>query len=224
MGADEFVPMVLLSPVNGETFDACSYFAPPLFQWTLNQPFQKLEIRIFTPANPAKPAKVKVKDPAATQFQMTQSTWKKILKLPGLSGGALNWKLVGTNKGQPIVETNVFTMTIAAPEPAGKSDISPVSKTSLPTMTWGNSCGTKFKAYFSADGVFSKSKKMSFKYQGSIDPNDFFSATLTDKTWLSIRKLIEDVAYGPHIFWKVESWDIIKRYTTTDVMEFTLLP
>jgi len=224
MGADEFVPMVLLSPVNGETFDACSYFAPPLFQWTLNQPFQKLEIRIFTPANPAKPAKVKVKDPAATQFQMTQSTWKKILKLPGLSGGALNWKLVGTNKGQPIVETNVFTMTIVAPEFVGNPVISPVTQSGIPTLTWENSCGTKFKAYFSADSAFSKSKKLSFKYQGSTNPDDPFSAPLSDKTWLSIRNLIGNVAHGPHIFWKVESWDIIKRYKTTDVMEFTLLP
>ena len=60
---------------------------------------------------------------------MTDKTWKKILKLPGLSGGQVNWKLVGTNKGQPIVETNVFTMTIAAPEPAGKPVISPVTQT-----------------------------------------------------------------------------------------------
>ena len=212
------------NPADGEIFTACSYFAPPLFQWTLNEAFQKLEIRIFTPANPAKPAKVKVKDPAATQFQMTQSTWKKILKLPGLSGGELNWKLVGTNKGFPIVESEVFTMTIAAPEFVGNPVISPVTQSGIPTLTWENSCGTKFKAYFSADGVFSKSKKLSFKYPGSTNPDDVFSATLTDKTWLSIRKLIEDVAHGPHIFWKVESWDIIKRYKTTDVMEFTLLP
>ena len=213
-----------ISPADGEIFTACSYFAPPLFQWTLNEAFQKLEIRIFTPANPAKPAKVKVKDPVATQFQMTQSTWKKILKLPGLSGGELNWKIVGTNKGFPAVESEVFTMTIAAPEFVGNPVISPVTQSGLPTLTWENSCGTKFKAYFSADGVFSKSKKLSFKYPGSINPDDVFSATLTDKTWISIRNLIEDVAHGPHIFWKVESWDIIKRYKTTDVMEFTLLP
>ena len=128
MGADEHFfpdPIAPTSPANATTFDACSYFAPPLFQWTLNEAFQKLEIRIFTPANPAKPAKVKVKDPTATQLQMTQATWKKILKLPGLSGGELNWKIVGTNKGLPIVESDVFTMTIAAPEPAGKPDISP---------------------------------------------------------------------------------------------------
>jgi hypothetical protein len=212
------------NPADGETFTACSYYDPPLFQWTLNQAFQKLEIRIFTPANPAKPAKVNVKDPTATQLPMTQATWKKILKLPGLSGGTLNWKIVGTNKGFPAVESEVFTMTIASPDFVGNPVISPVTQSGIPTLTWGNSCGTKFKAYFSADGAFSKSKKLSFKYPGSSNPDNAFSATLTDKTWLSIRKLIEDVAHGPHIYWKVESWDIIKRYKTTDVMEFTLLP
>jgi hypothetical protein len=212
-----------ISPADGEIFTACSYLAPPLFQWTLNEAFQKLEIRIFTPANPAKPAKVKVKDPTATQFQMTQSTWKKILKLPGLSGGALSWKIVGTNKGFPAVESEVFTMTIAAPEPAGKPDISPVSQTSLPTMTWGNSCGTKFKAYFSADSAFSKSKKLSFKYQGSTNPDDVFSAPLDDKTWGAIRKLVGDVA-GSNIYYYVESWDIVKRYQKTPDAYLTLEP
>lgn len=212
------------SPADGETFTACSYYAPPLFQWTLNQAFQKLEIRIFTPSNPAKPVKVKVKDPTATQLQMTQSTLKKVLKLPGLSGGALNWKIVGTNKGLPIVESEVFAMTIAAPEPAGKPDISPVTQSGIPTLTWGNSCATKFKVYFSADSAFSKAKKLSFTDQDPTDNGGAFSATLTDKTWISIRKLIEDIALGPHIYWKVESWDIIKRYQTTDLMEFTLLP
>jgi hypothetical protein len=213
-----------LSPSNGTTFDTCSYFSPPAFGWARNQSFEKLEIHFFTPSNPAKPTKIKLKDPAAPGFPMVDKTWKKILKLPGLSGGQVNWKLVGTNKGQPIVETNVFTMTIATPEFVGNPVISPVTQSGIPTMTWGNSCGTKFKAYFSADGAFSKSKKLSLQYQGSSNHDDVFSATLTDKTWLSIRKLIEDVAHGPHIFWKVESWDIIKRYQTTDVMEFTLLP
>jgi hypothetical protein len=226
MGADEYyiiAPILPVAPAAGSSFDTCSYFAPPPFQWTLNQAFQKLEIQFYITANSAKPTKVKLKDPTSTSFQMTDKVWKKILKLPGLSGGELNWKIVGTNKGQPIVESDVFTMTIAAPEPAGKPDISPVSKTSLPTLTWGNSCGTKFKVYFSADSAFSKSKKLSFKYQGSINSDDVFSAPLDDKTWGAIRKLVEDVA-GSSIYFYVESWDIIKRYQKTPDAYFTLEP
>ena len=116
-----------LNPSNGATFDTCSYFSPPAFGWARNQSFEKLEIHFFTPSNQAKPTKIKLKNPAAAGFPMVDKTWKKILNLPGLSGGQVNWKLVGTNKGQPIVETIVFTMTIAAPEPAGKPDISPLT-------------------------------------------------------------------------------------------------
>jgi hypothetical protein len=90
-------------------------------------------------------------------------------------------------------------------------------------LTWGNSCGTKFKVYFSADSAFSKSKKLSFKYQGSINPDDVFSAPLDDKTWGAIRKLVEDVA-GSSIYFYVESWDIIKRYQKTPDAYFTLEP
>jgi hypothetical protein len=200
------------SPANATTFDTCSYFAPPLFQWTLNQSFGKLELQFYTTASSAKPTKVKLKDPTSTSFQMTDKVWKKILKLPGLSGGELNWKIVGTNKGLPIIESEVSTMTIAAPEPAGKPDIDPLAH----TATWGNSCGTKFKAYFSADSAFSKSKKLSFNYQGSINPDDVFSVILPDKTWASLEKLAEGLVPA-RLYFYVESWDIIKRYQKTDV-------
>jgi hypothetical protein len=212
-----------LSPSNGTTFDTCSYFSPPAFGWARNQSFEKLEIHFFTPSNPAKPTKIKLKDPAARGFAMVDKTWKKILKLPGLSGGQVNWKLVGTNKGQPIVETNVFTMTIAAPEPAGKPDISPVSQASLPTLTWGNSCATKFKVYFGPDRPDGKMKKLSFTDNDPTDNGGIFSVTLTDKTWSAIRKLV-NYETGSPMFFYVESWDVLKRYQITDDVYFTLEP
>ena len=205
-------PILPIAPANGTAFNACSYYNPPLFQWALNDTFQKLEIRIFSPANATKPVKVKVKDPTATQFQMTQALWKKVLRLAGPGEATLQWKIIGSNKGLPIVESDVFTMTIAAPEPAGKPDIDPLNH----IATWGNSCGTKFKAHFSADSAFSKSKKLSFKYQGSTNSDDDFSATLPDKTWVSLEKLVEGLVPA-RLYFYVESWDIIKRYQKTDV-------
>jgi hypothetical protein len=212
-----------LSPSNGTTFDTCSYFSPPAFGWARNQSFGKLELQFYTSANATKPTKVKLKDSTSTSFQMTDKVWKKILKLPGLSGGVLNWKLVGTNKGQPIVETNVFTMTIAAPEPAGKPDISPVSQASLPTLTWGNSCATKFKVYFGPDRPDGKMKKLSFTDNDPTDNGGIFSVTLTDKTWSAIRKLV-NYETGSPMFFYVESWDVLKRYQITDDVYFTLEP
>ena len=218
-----YVPIVPITPVNGKTFDTCSYFSLPNFDWTLGQAFEKVELRFYTSANPTKPTKVKIKDPTVTLFQMTDKIWKKILKLPGFSGGEVNWKVVGMNKGQPVVESEAFTMTIAAPEPAGKPDISPVTQSGIPTITWENSCGTKFKATFGSDAAFTKKKKLSFADQNPQDNGGVYSATLTESTWSAIRKLVNDVA-GSNIYFYVESWDVLKRYQKTGDAYFTLEP
>jgi hypothetical protein len=222
-GGVEPATIEIISPANDSSFDACSYFNPPLFQWSLPDTFRKLELNFYT-TNPAKPTKVKVKDPTVTQLQIPANTWKKILKLPGLSGGEVNFKIVGTNKGQPIVESDVYTMTIAAPEPVESPLINPTSKTGLPpTLTWGNACGTKFKAYFSPDGIFSRKKKLAFTDKDPTDNEGRFTTTLTNGTWNAIRKLVSD-AEGSTIYWYIESWDVIKRYQRIDNMQFTLQP
>jgi hypothetical protein len=213
----------ITSPANGFIFDTCSYFAPPLFQWNLPLTFQKLELQFYTSANPAKPTKVKVKDPAATQLQMPANIWKKILNLPGLSGGELNWKIVGMNKGQPAVESNVYTMTIAAPQPVETPAITPTRQTDLPTLGWGNACATKFKVYFSPDTTFNRKKTLSFTDKNPLDNGEYFSTTLVEGTWNAIRKLINDEA-GLPIYWYVESWDVLKRYQKTGDIQFTLQP
>ena len=214
--------IVPTSPANGETFDTCSYFTLPIFQWDLGKAFQKVELQFYTAANPTKPVKVKVKDPASTELQMRPATWMKILKLPGLSGGEINWKIVGTNKGLPAVESDVFTMSIAEPEPVDTPVITPTSQGGLPTLEWGNACGTKFKAYFSADDTFSKKKTFSFTDKNPIDEGGNYSRTLTSGQWRAIRKLVGDVPGT--IYWYVESWDVIKRYEKTETMNFELVP
>ena len=216
-------PIVPTSPANGTSFDACSYFAPPVFEWTLNQTFQKVEIYFYTSANPTKPTKIKVKDSKSTQLQMTANDWKKILKLPGLAGGDLNWKIVGTNTKQPVVESDVITMTVAAPEPAGKPDIFPVTKAGIPTLTWANSCGTKFKATFGSDALFTKKKLLTFNDKDPTDNTGTFSAVVSKGNWTAIRKLVKEVP-GSSIYWYVESWDVIMRYQKTDTVYFNLEP
>jgi|GEM_PF-1409254 len=211
------------NPENGATFDACSYFDPPVFEWTSSQSFQKLELQFYTPATSAKPFRVKVKDLTVTQLRMLPNIWKKVLKLPGLFGGEVSWKIVGINKGQPPVESEVFTMTIAAPQPVETPVISPTSKTGLPVLGWGNKCGTKFKAYFSSDPTFGKKKKLSFTDQNPLDNAEYFSSTLVERAWNAIRKLVDDQE-GMTLYWYVESWDVIKRYQKTDDMQFTLDP
>ena len=211
------------NPLNGTTFNACSYFTPPLFEWTSNQTFQKLELQFYPSIDPIKPIRVKVKDLSVTQLQMPANTWKKILKLPGLSGGEVSWKIVGTNKGQFPVESEVFAMIIAEPQTVVTPVINPTSKTNLPTLGWGNACATKFKVYFGPDPTFSKKKKLSFTDQNPLDNGEYFSTTLVEGTWNAIRKLVND-AEGSTIYWYIESWDVIKRYQKTGNMQFTLQP
>jgi hypothetical protein len=222
-GGVEPASIEITSPLNGSSFDACSYFNPPLFQWTLPNTFQKLELQFYTNANQAKPTKVKVKNPAATQLVMPAKTWSKILKLPGPSGGELNWKIVGMNKGQDAVESDVFTMTVAAPEPVQNPAISPVNQDSLPTLTWGNACATKFKVYFGPDIPDPKIKKLTFTDQNPLDNGGIFSTTLTEGTWNAIRKLV-DYEAGSSMFFYVESWDVLKRYQKSDDVFFNLGP
>jgi hypothetical protein len=223
-GEDQpYVPIAPITPVNGQAFDVCSYFSPPNFDWALGQAFEKVELQFYTNANSTKPTKVKIKDPTVTQFQMTDKIWKKILKLPGLSGGVVNWKIVGMNKGQEPVESEAFTMSIDAPKTVDTLDITPTNKAGLPTVSWENNCGTKFKATFGSDVSFSKKKTVSFSDQNPVDNGGVFSSALSSGTWASIRKLVGDTE-GSTIYWYVESWDIVKRYTKTDPLSFTLNP
>ncbi len=221
-GGVELARPVTTYPPDDASFDTCSYFGPPLFQWNPNQVFQKVELHFYTEANPTKPVKVKVKDPATTELQMTSSTWKKILALPGLSGGVVNWKIVGIVKGEPPVESIEYTMTIDPPEPF-VPQINPTSQTQLPTLTWENKCATKFKAYFSPDTTFSRKKTLSFTDKDPLDNGEFFSTMLTGGTWNAIRKLVNDEA-GPTIYWYVESWDVLKRYQKIEGERFQLSP
>jgi hypothetical protein len=47
------------------------------------------------------------------------------------------------------------------------------------------------------------------------------SKALTSGQWLRIRKLVGDQP-GARIYWYVESWDTLKRYSVTEVMSFVL--
>jgi hypothetical protein len=210
-------------PSNVDPFDTCSYFDPPLFEWTLPSSFQKLELQFYTSGNEAKPTKVKVKDPAATELLIPANTWKKILGLPGPSGGEVNCKIVGTNKGEPAVESDVYTIRIAAPQPVQSPFISPTNQRELPTLGWGNACATKFKVYFSPDPSFGRKKTLSFTDKDPLDNGEIFSTVLTGGTWNAIRQVVGDVP-GSLIYWYVESWDVLKGYQSIEAEPFTLLP
>jgi hypothetical protein len=147
------------------------------------------------------------------------STWKKILLMPGASGGTVYWRAIGIKSDKSKEESEVRSIIIEPAQSGGSPDISSTSKSVLPTLLWENNCNKKFKVWFGNDSSFTKKKVLSFNV---ADPaENTFATQLTSSQWTGIMKLVNNVI-GSTIYWKVESWDGIKRYAQTEVMSFAL--
>jgi hypothetical protein len=156
-----------------------------------------------------------------TEIQIKASTWKKIMSMPGGGGGAVYWKVIGIKANKETEASDVRSIMMMASQPAGSPEISPTQKSSLPTLSWENNCGKKFKAWFGNDSSFTKKKVLSFTVSNPLDNEGELERQLTVSQWSSIRKLVGD-ASGSTIYWKVESWDGMNRHAVTDVMSFVL--
>jgi hypothetical protein len=96
-----------------------------------------------------------------------------------------------------------------------------VSRNKLPTLTWQDRCNVKFKVWFGKDPGFSR--KTFFLFRVS-DPNlngGAFSLALTSNQWMRIRRLADDEP-GSTLYWYVESWDGLNRYSVTALKSFIL--
>ena len=211
--------IVLQSPSDGASFGACSLSSPPTFSWT-GEGYKGYEIQ-FSVDQGFSSVSVKVKV-TATQVLLSSATWKKVLMIPGSSGGAVYWRVVGIGT---TVKSGVRSFGVESAEAVGNPAISPTSKSSLPTLSWENHCGVKFKVWFGSDPDFTKpgikKKALSFNIKNPNDNNGVFTKALTSGQWMSIRKLVNDAA-GSTIFWYVESWDGLNRTSKTGNMSFTL--
>ena len=217
----------LLSPPNGEGFDACTYYNPPTFQWDPSKIFKSTAVQ-FSLQDDFLTIPVKVNGKKGiNELVIPSSSWKKALLLPGASGGTVYWRVVGTLTGGTMVESDAFSLTVEAPKMVSNPMISPTSKTTppFPTLTWENNCNIKFKVWFGNDPDFSKHgiKKtaLSFNIKNPNDNEGLFTKTLTSSQWTTIRRLVGDVN-GSSIYWYIESWDALNRSTKTEVMSFVL--
>jgi hypothetical protein len=153
------------------------------------------------------------------EIQIKSSTWNKILSMPGVEGGPVYWKVIGTKAAKTTETSDVRMIWVGGGQPVGSPEITPTQKSSLPTLSWENECNKKFKVWFGSDSSFTKKKFLSFNV---ADPTENgFATQLTSSQWAGIRKLVNNVS-GSTISWKVESWDGINRYAETDVMSFVL--
>ncbi len=86
IGAYEYVALKLIEPSDGEAFSGCSYYGPPLLDWSAGDIFKSYEIQFSADGLFTVPV-VKLKGSRnSTEMQIKSSSWKKILLLPGEEG------------------------------------------------------------------------------------------------------------------------------------------
>jgi len=210
----------LLSPADPLYVDPCVIYTPPIFQWEARASFTQYEVEFsWDPIFAIVTSDIKVpgKNPA---YYMSPSQWKKVLLAPGAEGGTVYWRVIGMKSGGTFEVSNQHSILVPPPEPVGNPMISPVSRTGLPVVTWQNHCNSKLRLWFSIDpGLLRTSVTVQIPDPTANGGN--LSKALTSGQWLRIRKLVGDQA-GARIYWYVESWDTLKRYSVTEVMSFVL--
>lgn len=217
----------LLNPSNGQGFTACSYFAPLTLQWDPSETFKQIKVQFSAQNDFSDPIVNATGKRDVNDLLIKSSLWKKALLLPGEEGGTVYWRVLGKKGDTTQVESNVFSFDVGGPEAAGIVPIPDTSKTSdpPPTLSWENNCNVKFKVWFGNDPDFIKKgvkkKALSYRIKNPDDNGGMLVRELTPGQWTSIRKLVGDLS-GSTIYWYVESWDSLKRSSTTGVNSFVL--
>ena len=214
----EPVTINLLSPSNGQSFSACSYFDPPVFQWGTNGIFKSIEIQFSKDNFSSAPLKLKGK-PGVNQIA-SKTSWKRIFLLPGNSGGTVSWKVIGTKSDRSKVESNVFSFIIEEPEAVGNPRLAQTTSDSPLTISWENACNSKFKVWFGTDENLSKKRSLSVSIPNPVAAGTSFQKEVPASFFRALSKLL-----GPGestLYWYVESWDPLKRRSATTPTGFNL--
>jgi hypothetical protein len=214
-----YFPIDLTSPTDSTPFDACSLFGPPVFEWTTKEPFKNFEIQFSLSSGFVKISK-KIKA-TGTSLLISSTLWKAVLLLPGKSGGVVYWRVVGTRADKTIAISLPFSMSASPPTPVQNPNLSSTSRSALPELTWENACNVKFKVCFGTAPDFKKKTTLNFTVKNPLDNGRVFHANLTPKQWETIRKLVGNKT-GETLYWCVECWDGLGRYSKTDAMSFNL--
>jgi len=211
-------PIVLQSPLDGASYRTCSLSSPPTFSWTSRENCRGYEVQFSLDQGFSSQMKVKG---TATQAVVSSALWKKVLMMPGISGGTIYWRVAGKRADGTIATSGIRSLVIEGARAVGNPEITPTSKTSAPVLSWENNCNTKFKVWFGGDDIFTKEVSYSFSVKNPSDNGGVFSKGLTLGQWKAIRKLVNDLT-GSTIYWYVESWDGLGRYSKGEAMDFIL--
>ena len=215
--------IALSAPLNGSVFDCCSLSTPPIFGWSSEESFKGYEIQFsLNQGFSSIPVKTKVKvNESTNEAAFPAASWKKVMTMPGTSGGTVYWRVQGKRANGTTGLSEVFWLGIDPSEAVGNPALSPTSKSALPVLSWTNNCDTKFKVWFGSDESLTKKVPYSFTVKNPNEDGGVFSQGLASAQWKAVRKLVNDVV-GSTIYWYVESWDGLNRYSKTDVMSFDL--
>ena len=214
-----YYPVVLASPKEGTVFDACSLYGVPTFEWTADGSFKSYEIQFSLDSSFSKSVKKFKATGTSVHFSLTN--WKGLLLLPGKSGGTIYWRVIGTRTDKTSAISLPFSMVVLPPEPAQSPNLSSTSRSASSELTWENACNVKFKVWFGSDPNFTKKTTLNFTLKNPLDNTGELKATLTSRQWETIRKLVGDKS-GETLYWYIECWDGLGRYSKTDAMNFTL--
>lgn len=213
-------PIALQLPSDNTPFDACSLYSLPGFSWIVGDTFKSYELQFSTDQSFSSiPVRVKL---STIGTQINANIWKKVLMIPGTTGGTVSWRVVGKRPDKTIFTSEAHSLIIESPNAVENPNISPTSKSSLPTLSWVNNCNVKFKVWFGNDSDFTMKKALPLSLRNPEDNGGTFSRQLTSGQWKSVRKLVGDMS-GSAIYWYIEAWDGLKRYSRTDLMNFTLI-
>ena len=223
LAVDITAPIALQSPSNEAIFNVCSLYSLPTFSWTIEEVFKSYEIQFSSDENFVSSTTVKVKvSRTVTQKIVTSTTWKKIMLIPGESGGKLYWRLVGKRADKTIFTSEVRSIVIESPQTVGSPNISNTQKNSFPMLSWDNQCNTRFIVWFGSDSNFTKKIGFTSNIKNPNDNNGVSEKLLTRTQWTGVRNLVEDVS-NSLIYWYVESFDKLNRNAETEVMSFVLM-
>lgn len=106
-----FFSINLLNPLNGAEFDACSLYTLPTFQWNTSGTYRSIEIQFSGDGFITIPVRVRV-SPSVSEYLMNFSLWRRVLLIPGVSGGTVSWKVVGTRLDNSKIESGVCCLFI----------------------------------------------------------------------------------------------------------------
>ena len=214
-----YYPIALASPKEGTVLDACSLYRLPTFEWTADGSFKSYEVQFSLDSNFSKIVK-KFKATGTSVF-FSSTNWKGLLLLPGKSGGTVHWRVVGTRADKTNAISLPFSMLASPPAPAQSPNLSSTSRSALSELTWENACNVKFKVWFGSDPSFTKKTTLTVNVKHPLDNGGVFLAPLTSKQWKTIRKLVGDKS-GETLYWYIECWDGLGRYSKTGAMNFKL--